>query len=353
MTPITLSELGARTGGEVRGEGSTRVFGLAALEDAGPGDLTFAAGARFRARLAASRASAAIVTEDLSAGLGIPHLVHRDPDEAMTTAAAIFFPDPPPPAPGVHASAVVGAGVVLADGVSIGPLVVLEDRVRVGARTSIGAGGFVGSDTTIGEDCRFHPNVTIRDRVAIGSRVILHPGAVIGADGFGFRPVAGGFEKIPQRGTVVIEDDVEIGANATVDRARFARTWIRRGTKIDNLVQIGHNVVIGEGSILVAQAGIAGSTRLGARVQVGPQAGLLGHLHVGDGARIAGQSGVPNDLEAGAEVFGSPATNRREFVESLRSPRKIERVEREIRELRERLDRVEKNAANPPNGGDR
>jgi UDP-3-O-[3-hydroxymyristoyl] glucosamine N-acyltransferase len=190
--------------------------------------------------------------------------------------------------------------------VSIQPLAVIEPGARIGDDTIIGAGSYIGHESVIGSACHIYPNVTIRERSRIGSRVIIHSGVVIGADGFGFELVDGRQQKIPQLGIVQIDDDVEIGANTTVDRARYGRTWIQEGVKIDNLVQIAHNVVIGKNSVIVAQTGISGSTRVGERVTIAGQVGIAGHIEIADGTIIAAQSGIAKSL-AGGVWFGSPA----------------------------------------------
>lgn len=321
--------------------------GVAGLEDAGPGDLTFAMRAEHAERLRATRASAALVGDALAhEDLAIPRIVHEDPDRAMSAATALLVPPLPGLPEGVDPRACVAASATLGEGVGVGPLAVVGERVCVGTGTRIGAGSYVGAETVIGRDCQIHPHVTVRERIRIGDRVILHSGCVIGDDGFGYRFTASGIEKIPQLGTVILEDDVEIGANTTVDRARFDQTRIGKGTKIDNLVMVAHNVVVGEGSILVAQAGIAGSTRLGKGVQLGAQGGIAGHLHVGDGVRLSAKSGVMTDLPAGVVMFGTPARTRRETAEFHTVHKKARRLERELRDLRKLVERVAKNAAN-------
>src|SRR5207244_13101542 len=201
--------------------------------------------------------------------------------------------------------AIVDPSAELGEGVSIQPYVVIEPRVCIGDNTVVGAGTYVGHETTIGPGCLIYPNVTIRERTRIGARVIIHSGAVIGADGFGFEFVEGRYRKIPQIGIVQIDDDAEIGANTTIDRARFGRTWIQEGVKIDNLVQIAHNVTIGKHSVIAAQTGISGSTRVGEKVMIEGQVGVIGHLTIDDHRIIAAQSGISKDLPGGA-WFGSP-----------------------------------------------
>ena len=205
----------------------------------------------------------------------------------------------------------------LGEGVFIGAYAVIEPGAKIGARSSISAHAYVGHGVQIGEDCRIYPHVTIRERCTLANRVILHPGVVIGADGFGYELRDGAHQKIPQTGIVQIENDVEIGANSTVDRARFGRTWIRKGTKIDNLVQIAHNVTVGENSILCAQVGISGSTRVGNFVTLAGKVGVNGHIEIGDGAIIGAMSGVPKSIKPGAIVIGAPARPMKDYKISL------------------------------------
>jgi len=344
---ITTRELAEKLGGTLVGDGDVVIEGVAGLEDARPGDLTFATRAEHAGPLRASRAAAVLVGSVLEdAELPLPRIVLADPDRAMSEAAALFLPPPFDLPEGIDPRACVAASAVLGPDVGVGPLAVIGEGVRIGARTRIGAGAYVGAETSVGEDCRVHPNATVRERVRIGNRVLLHSGCVIGDDGFGYRVSKTGAEKIPQLGTVVLEDDVEIGANATVDRARFHETRIGRGTKIDNLVMVAHHVVVGEGSILVAQSGIAGSTRLGSGVQLGAQGGIAGHLRIGDGVRLSAKSGVMTDLPAGVEMLGTPARTRRETAEFLTVHKKARRLEKEIRSLRELVERVAKDATN-------
>jgi len=212
---------------------------------------------------------------------------------------------------------VVAEGVTLGADISIGAHAVIETGAVIGDRTVIGAGAFIGVETRIGEDSFIHPNTTIRERCVIGNRVTIHSGTVVGSDGFGYEQVNGKHVKIPQVGIVQIDDDVEIGANVAIDRARFGRTWIGEGTKIDNLVQIGHNVVIGKHAIIISQVGISGSTRVGNYAIIAGQAGLAGHINIGDHVVIGGQAGIAKDVPEKTAMLGSPAVPMREFKEGL------------------------------------
>ena len=247
-----------------------------------------------------------------------------------------FAPKPITFAAGIHPSAVVDPSTQLAERVSIQPYAVIEAGVRIGDDTIIGAGSYIGQETVIGSACLIYPRVTIRERSRIGSRVIIHSGAVIGADGFGFEMVDGKHEKIQQLGIVQIDDDVEIGANTTVDRARFGRTWIQQGVKIDNLVQIAHNVVIGKNSVIVAQTGISGSTRVGERVMMAGQVGIVGHVEIADGSVIAAQSGVSKSVPGGV-WFGYPARPIEETKQQIAWIRRLGKLFARVKEIEKKL----------------
>ena len=303
---FTLQQLAELSGGELRGDPAQKITGAAALLEAVPGEITFYADPRYMARLKKTRASAIFVPLDFSEPTAAAQIRVANPSKAFEQVVLKLAPRPITFAPGIHSTAVVDPSALLGKDVSIQPHAVLEGKVKIGNGTVIGAGSYVGHESVIGESCLIYPNVTIRERTHIGARVIIHGGAVIGADGFGFELVEGRYKKIPQVGIVQIDDDVEIGANTTIDRARFGRTWIQEGVKIDNLVQIAHNVVIGKHSIIAAQTGVSGSTRVGEKVMMAGQVGVIGHLVIDDNTVIAAQSGISKDLPGGA-WFGSPA----------------------------------------------
>jgi len=236
-------------------------------------------------------------------------------------------------APGVHASALVGEGVRLGKDVSVQPFAVIEPGASIGDGTVVGAHSYIGHDATIGAASFLHPRVTVAARCVVGNRVILHAGVVLGSDGFGFENEKGRHVKIPQVGIVQVDDDVEIGANTTVDRARFGRTWIGEGTKIDNLVQIAHNVVIGKHCLIVAQVGISGSTRLGDYVTLAGQVGVAGHLEIGDRVVVSAQSGVSKTLEANQMYMGSPAVPAAEYREQVAHMRRLHKLAERIQKL--------------------
>jgi UDP-3-O-[3-hydroxymyristoyl] glucosamine N-acyltransferase len=326
----TISELAALIGGQLADgiDGSYKISGTASLYEAGPTDVTFFAQPRYLPQFRATQAGAALVPLDFIEAVAPICIRCEKPSELFTRVVAHFAPPPLTFPVGIHPTAVIGKNVVLGEGVSLQAYVVIEDGARIGARTVIGAHGYVGQEAQVGEDCLLHPRVTISSRCTVGHRAILHSGVVIGADGFGFQFQEGRHVKIPQVGTVQIDDDVEIGANSAIDRARFGRTWIQSGTKIDNLVQIGHNVVIGKNSIICGQVGIAGSVKVGDRVTLAGQVGVNGHLEIGDRAIIGGQAGIAKSVPPMQIMMGTPAVPDKvwkkqvvqlSYIDSLRS----------------------------------
>jgi UDP-3-O-[3-hydroxymyristoyl] glucosamine N-acyltransferase len=341
MITLTLAELAAELGGEVVGDGSTVIRGVAGIREAQPGDITFIANARYDTYLSETRASAVICSRDPRPS-GVPLLCVANPYLAFQRAVRLFRPDEYRPAPGVHPSAVVSPDARLGEGVSIGPHCVVERGARVGARTVLMAGCYLGVNVAVGEDSYLWPHVTVREECTLGSRCIVHPGAVIGADGFGFAFDAGRYHKVPQVGNVEVGDDVEIGANVTIDRATTDSTRVGSGTKIDNLVQIGHNVTIGEHCIVVAQVGISGSTRLEDFVTIAGQAGLVGHIVIGRGAQVGAQSGVSKSVPPGAQVFGYPALPLNLFKRLNAYIQRLPDLFRRAKALEERVQALER-----------
>jgi len=294
------------SGGELVGDAKLKITGAASLAEATPGEISFFGNRKYIGLLRKTRASAVFVPTDFDEPLAAAKIRVSNPTKAFEQLMLRFAPKPIRFEAQIHPSAVIGSNVRLGERVSIQPNAVIENGSEIGDDTVIGAGSYIGHETTIGSGCLIYPLVTIRDRSRIGSRVIIHSGAVIGADGFGFEEVDGRQQKIQQLGIVQIDDEVEIGANTTVDRARFGRTWIQQGVKIDNLVQVAHNVIIGKDSVIVAQTGISGSTRVGERVMMGGQVGIAGHVEIAEGTMIAAQSGVSKSLPGGV-WFGYPA----------------------------------------------
>jgi UDP-3-O-[3-hydroxymyristoyl] glucosamine N-acyltransferase len=303
---FTLQELATTSGGELVGDPSLPITGAASLAEATPREISFFGDRKYVGLLRKTRASAVFVPADFAEAITPAQIRVANPTKAFEQVVLKFAPKAIAFTPGIHPTAVVDASAQLGERVSIQPHAVIEAGARIADDTVIGAGSYIGHETVIGPACLIYPRVTIRERSRVGSRVIIHSGAVIGADGFGFEMVDGRQQKIQQLGIVQIDDDVEIGANTTVDRARFGRTWIQEGVKIDNLVQIAHNVVVGRNSVIVAQTGISGSTRVGERVMMGGQVGIAGHLEIAEGTMIAGQSGVSKSLPGGV-WFGYPA----------------------------------------------
>ncbi len=292
-----------------RGTTTEPFRGIASLTAAGPGDLSFLGNPKYKGEVATSRASIVLLPPDFVAEPQANQwlLFVENPSVALARICARIEQQLwPKPAPGIHATAHVAAGAKVAPSATIGPLCVIEAGATVGERTHLQAQAFVGRDAIIGDDCWLMPGVILAAECVLKNRVRLQPGVVIGSDGFGYEFVGGRHSKVPQVGQVVIDDDVEIGANSTLDRARFSRTSVGEGTKIDNLVQIAHNVVIGRHCMICAQVGISGSTTLEDYVVIGGQAGLAGHITVGRGSKIDGQSAVNADLEPGSFVKGSP-----------------------------------------------
>ncbi len=292
---LTARDIAELIGGQLTGNPGELVTGVAGIREAQAGDVTFVAQPKYYPAVQTTRASVILVP--LDAALESPQTLIRveNPSAAFTKVVERIVPPPIKFAPGIHPTAVVEADVI------------------IGERTHIGAGSYIGHGCRIGSDCLIYPHVTLRERTQVGDRVILHPGVVLGADGFGFETIRGEHQKIPQVGFVAIGDDVEIGANTTIDRGRFGKTRIDRGTKIDNLVQIGHNCVIGERCVICAGTGIAGSVIIGKNVTIAGQVGIAGHLTIGDGAVLGAQCGVAQDVPAGAVVLGAPAVDHRQF----------------------------------------
>jgi UDP-3-O-[3-hydroxymyristoyl] glucosamine N-acyltransferase len=328
---MKLSDIATRLACELRGDGSIEIRRLAPIDDAGPGDLTFVANPRYRAHLKTTRASAVIVASG-EEDVALPTLRAGDPYAAFAQAIDLFY-TPPPQMSGIHASAVIHPTARLGDDVHVGPYCVVGENVTVGNGAHIDAHVVIYPEVRIGNQFHAFANVVIRERVVIGDRVILQSGCVIGGDGFGYVLGAdGSVRKITQGGTVILEDDVEVGANSTIDRAAIGATVLRRGAKLDNLVMVAHGCTVGEGSALAAQTGLSGSTRVGRFVRMGGQVGAAGHLTIGDGAQIAAQSGIANDVPAGTTVGGYPAVEihqwRRQIGALGRLPDLLRRVRR-------------------------
>jgi UDP-3-O-[3-hydroxymyristoyl] glucosamine N-acyltransferase len=337
----TLGEIAKYLDGEAIGDLNLTIAGVSGIKEAQGGDLTFLANPRYLPLVKETRATAIIVPRDIIID-GIAHIRIDNPSLAFSKAAALFRPDQEHPVKGVHETAVIASGARLGRNVAIGPYTIVEHGAVIGDHTLIYGGCYVGQQASIGTHGLIYPHVVIREGVSIGNKVIIHSGTVIGCDGFGFVDNNGIHEKIPQSGTVCIEDDVEIGANVTIDRARFDKTFIGRGTKIDNLVQIAHNVKIGQHCIIVAQVGISGSTTLQDRVILAGQVGIAGHLTIGEGAVVASQSGVPNDIPPHTTVWGYPAKPHMHAKRVNACVQRLPEYVKTIRELKSKVEELEK-----------
>ena len=340
MPTRSLGELARLVGGDLEGDPSLEIRGFASLESAGPGDLSFVAAARHLDAARRSAASALIAPPDLDLA-GRPAIRVAQPYAAIAAILRVFFPEPAV-TPGVHPTAHVSDSARVSSEATVCAFTVVAERAVVEAGAVLHPHVFVGPDCRVGEGSVLHPHVVLREQVLLGRRVIVHPGSVLGADGFGYVFDGQAHRKIPQVGRVVVEDDVEIGANVAVDRATLGETVIGRGTKIDNLVQIGHNTVVGAGSIIVAQAGIAGSSRIGRGVVLAGQAGIADHVTVGDGAQIGSQAGVHRDVPAGVGMIGTPAMPADTGLRALAAIGRLPDLLRDVRALGRRMDALER-----------
>jgi UDP-3-O-[3-hydroxymyristoyl] glucosamine N-acyltransferase len=336
----TLKELSAFVDGELVGDGDIMITGVSGIREAAEGDITFLANSKYLPLLEKTRASAIVTSRDVAIGHK-PIIRTENPSLAFVKIVSFISPDHTVHPKGIHPTAVIGKNVSLGKNVAIGPYAVIEDNAKIGQDSVIYSGCFIGHDTEIGSHGLIYPNVSLRERIRIGENVIIHSGTVIGSDGFGYVSVEGRHHKVPQVGTVVIEDDVEIGANVAIDRARFDKTIVGRGTKIDNLVHIAHNVVIGENSLIVAQVGISGSTVIGKGVTLAGQVGIVGHVEIGDNAVVMAQSGVSKSVPAGACVWGYPAKPQESAKRVNACVQNLPRLYKTISELRKKIEELE------------
>ncbi len=337
---MTLREIAERLECTLEGDGAVDIVGVAAIEDAGPGDLTFLANPKYADAARHTRASAVIAAPAVA---GLPCAIVRSADPYLTFARALgLFADGWRPAAGIHPRAFVEPGAAIAADASVGPFAFVGEGARIGARTILHAHVSVGRLAEIGEDCLIHAHVSVRERVTIGNRVILQDGVVIGSDGYGFaRRPDGSHEKIPQIGRVVVEDDVEIGANTTVDRPAVGETRIGSGSKIDNLVQIAHGVTVGRNVLLAAQVGVAGSSVIEDQVTLAGQVGVAGHITIGKGTIATAQTGIPNSVDPGGFISGYPAIPNREWLKASAVFRKLPQLRRLVADLERRIAQLE------------
>lgn len=348
---MKLREIAAMLGAEIEGSGDVEILRVAKIEEARTGDITFIANPKYQKHLTTTNASAIIVAHDLDTGAGTsPALVRvKDPYMAFLNVLQHFHPPVEPLPPGIHETALIAPSASIGKDVRVGAYAVIGEKAQIGDGTIVSHNAVVGDGVVIGSGCIIYPNVTIYYGCRIGSGVIVHSGTTIGSDGFGFAPKPdGSYEKIPQLGIVVVEDDVEIGANCTIDRATLGETRIKKGAKLDNLIQVAHNVVIGENTVIAAQAGISGSTKLGRNCMIGGQVGLTGHLEIADGTKIGAQSGVHRSIQKpGTTIFGYPAYPQREAFRIQASVTQLPELLQTVRDLQKRIEQLESAAKNP------
>ncbi len=342
---IKLKDICEHLGGELSGDGEIEITGVSGIVEALPSQITFVADTKYLSAIATTQASAIIIGRGVS-GNGKPTICVDNPYWSFVKVMELFISDSEQQTHrGIHETAIIGENVSLGEDVTIKAYSVIGDNVEIGDRTVIMPLVYVGNGSKIGSDGMVYSQVSIRENITIGDRVVLHSGAVIGSDGFGFTPdpIQKRPYKIPQIGTVVVEDDVEIGANTTIDRATLSETVIKRGTKLDNLVQIAHNVVLGEDCCLAAQTGIAGSSILGDRVNIAGQSGVIGHLRVGENTVIYSKSAVTKNIPPGSHLSGIPARPHKQELRSQAIARKLPEVMKEISELQKRVEELEEN----------
>jgi len=337
----TLKEIARIIDGEVIGDEKVVITGVAGIKEASCGDITFLANPKYQTYLDKTAASAVITSRDVE-GCSKPIIRTDNPSLAFTKVVSFIFPQEEKHFKGIDPSARLGKNVKLGRDAAVGACVVVDDDASIGDKTIIYPGCYIGHHSKIGSDSLIYPNVTIREHISIANRVIIHSGTVIGSDGFGYVAVEGKHHKIPQVGMVIIGDDVEIGANVTIDRARFDKTVIGKGTKIDNLVQIAHNVIIGENCLIVAQAAIAGSTTIGNNVILAGQVGVTGHITIGDNSIVMAQSGVSKSLPAGSVVWGTPAKPEHLAKEISACVQNLPRMREALNELKKKIEELEK-----------
>lgn len=344
---MLLRELAERLGCGLEGDGAVEIQGVSTLDAAGPGDVTFLANKKYAAQVRGTRASALIAGPEVT-DAPCAVLRTRTPYLAFTAAVECFTPDDRP-APGISPLAFVDPGAILGPGVHVGAFAWIGPGVRIGARTIVHPHVVIMTDVSVGDDCLLHSHVSVRERSRLGNRVILQNGVVIGGDGYGYAPLPdGSYKKIPQQASVVLEDDVEVGANSTIDSPAIGETRIGAGTKIDNLVQVAHGVRVGRNVMLVAQVGVSGSTTIGDSVVLAGQVGVAGHLHIGSRTTATAQTGIPSSLPDGSLVSGSPAIDNREWLKSSAVFRRLPELRKTVSELERRLAELESRLGSAP-----
>jgi UDP-3-O-[3-hydroxymyristoyl] glucosamine N-acyltransferase len=338
----TLADIAQLLQVPLQGDGSKCMQGVASLEDAGPDEISFISSGTFLRQFGATRAAAVIAARKVKLPeVGGPAiLVVDNADLAVAKVLELFAPPVPQPPMGIDAGARVACSAQIPATASIGPFVVLGERSRLGERCIIHAGCYIGSDVSIGDDCQIFPSVVIRERITIGSRVIIHAGSVIGSDGFGFAWDGSKLAKIPQIGTVIIEDDVEVGSCTCIDRAKFGETRIGRGAKLDNLLQIAHNVKIGQHCVIAAQTGIAGSSVIGAGSMLGGQSAVRDHVTLGNRVMVAACAGVADDYESNSVLSGIPAMPHRQSLREHKAVRRLPELIAQVNKLQEEIEKL-------------
>jgi len=336
--PKTLNELADHVGGTVLGDGKVVISGIAGIDEAREGEITFLSNPRYAKKIRETRASALIAAQE-GEGFNRPVLLCKNPYLAYARIVRLFHEETHP-TPGIDERAIIGKGTKIGKDCTISPFVFIGENTEIGDRVIIYPFVFIGNEVKIGDDALIHASSSIRERCIIGKRVIVHCGAVIGSDGFGFARDGKSYYKIPQVGIVQIDDDVEVGANVAIDRAALGRTWIKRGVKIDNLVHIAHNVVVGEDTVLVAQVGVSGSTEIGNNVSLAGQVGVIGHLRIGDNAMVGAKSGVAADVGAGKVVSGIPAYDHRDWLKTSMTLPKVSEMRKQLHRLLKEVEEL-------------
>jgi len=342
VTRISAADIAQLVKGELTGDGGLLISGFSGIKEAKKNELTFLGNPKYEPLLLDTQAGVILVPRQITCP-GKTFIKVDNPSLAFTQVVNHLLKDGPEYKPcGIHPTAVISPGAKLARDVAVGAHTVIEDGATIAEGCVLYANCYVGHETRLGKDCLIYPQVVLREKVSLGDRVIIHSGTVIGSDGYGYVPVDGKHMKIPQVGTVLIEDDVEIGANVAVDRARFDKTIIGEGTKIDNLVHIAHNVTIGKHCLIVGQVGISGSTRIGNYVILAGQVGVVGHLEIGDGAVVMAQSGVSRSIKAGEQVFGSPAHPVKDALRNNAHIQRLDKYVEMIKDLKKRIEELER-----------
>ena len=345
MKTFSAKEIAELLNGQIKGDETRIVSGVSSLKESTAEQVSFLGNKKYHHQLAPSKAGIVLLSKDVE-NEELPddktYIVCDNVDLAFSTVIGLFAPPAIEYERTIHPTAFVDPSATIGKNVHIGPNATVDKDAVIGDDTCICAGAYIGQQAKIGCQTIIYPNASILHRCTVGNKCIIHSGAVIGADGFGFMPGPQGIVKIPQTGIVRIDDDVEIGANATVDRARFGKTWIKSNVKIDNLVVVAHNVVINESSMMIAQSGIAGSSELGRGVIIAAQAGINGHIHIGDGSKVAGTSGVAKSLPPNTIAIGTPAESQREFMARLSLPNRFEKLKKQFDELKQKVENLMK-----------